>query len=159
MINKPSYYSRPFYASASVLLQGKTTVETLVKKEREPRLHLSWTHSKHPSYATAGHISQPAWWLALDRCHMWIYISPLTAPGQCHPFQLLLVHARLYNSAEASMSGQAAAGFRLISVKMCCSIRKKKKKLSTLPLCAHQRCQEDGWGVSLLVCQWEKKQK
>lgn len=114
-----------------------------MKKEREPRLHLSWTHSKHPSYATAGHISQPAWWLALDRCHMWIYISPLTAPGQCHPFQLLLVHARSYNSAEASMSGQAAAGFRLISVKMCCSTKKKKKTLHSSTLCPPTL--SDGW--------------
>lgn len=129
-----------------------------MKKEREPRLHLSWTHSKHPSYATAGHISQPAWWLALDRCHMWIYISPLTAPGQCHPFQLLLVHARSYNSAEASMSGQAAAGFRLISVKMCYSTKKKKKNsplFHSVPTNVVRRMAEE----SACWCASERKNK
>lgn len=36
-------------------------------------------------------------WLALDLCHMWRYY--ISAPGQCHPFQFLLVHAPLSNSA------------------------------------------------------------
>lgn len=78
------------FTSALILLQGKTTMETLVKKERERWLHLSWTHRKHPSYATASCISQTAQWLVLDLCHMWICISPLTAGGQCHPFQFFI---------------------------------------------------------------------
>lgn len=116
------------FASVLILLQSKTTMGTLVQKEREPRLHLAWTHRKHPSYATLSCISQLPLWLALDLCHMWIYIPPLTARGQCHPFQFLLVHAPAVEFCRDSMSGEAAAGFRVISVKMFESKKKKKKR-------------------------------
>lgn len=74
-----------------ILLQGKTTVETLVKKEREPRLHLSWTHIENtlPMQQQAAFLNRPSGF-ALDLCHMRIYISPLIAPGQCHPFQFFI---------------------------------------------------------------------
>lgn len=64
---------------------AKTTMGTLVKKEREPQLHLS-TRRKHPSDASTIHISQLAGQLTTHRYD----IAPLTAWGPLHLSQFLL---------------------------------------------------------------------
>lgn len=68
----------------------------------------------------------PHWGLLLDLCHTRIYISPLTARGQLSPISAFIGSCPVVKFCRDSMSGQAAAGFHLISVKS-----------------AHQRCRPE----------------
>lgn len=142
-----AFMRRWFSASLFLLLQVITTMKTLVKKGREPQLHLSCTHRKHPSYATTSRVSQPARCLALDPCHM---DDPFPSESSravsyisgCFVF-LVHPHSIILQGLHVGTGSS-----RILSANQGKNVQEFKKNL-VLPVVAHRRCRIQGLRIGL----------